>query len=375
MKRTLKLFFVSLLLFFVDIFLSLRSFFAIRLRQAHKSFEVVHRGERSDRQKDIAILVVYAPKGLLPSTRRLIDAFNARDVGVVVVSNAAIAPQDMDYLKAATLVLICRNNIGQDFGAYQCGWRYVTAAGYKARKLFMVNDSLYYLSGIEDVIGRCQDETTPFVGLMENYQHHYHAQSFFLCFGEEVQRSRFFSEFWDSYVPYSTRVHAINKGEVRLSTVLIKRGGFVPYILFTTSKLYARMETGDSSNLWSDWNVLLPVYLEHYAEEIIEHKNRRISPQENDYLKKKIIRRWLSYAEQHNQSHALAFAFLKYLDAGILKRDLCRRGVYNIFTVLRFLSDFVDARELEMIEMDLRAKGLPVSWEGFQKFLYQTGRI
>jgi hypothetical protein len=64
----------------------------------------------------------------------------------------------------------------------------------------------------------------PWHALYVNYQHHTHAQSFFQVFSKDIFQKKSFSKFWQNYYPSELRHHAINYGEVGLSSLCLGLG-------------------------------------------------------------------------------------------------------------------------------------------------------
>jgi hypothetical protein len=69
-----------------------------------------------------------------------------------------------------------------------------------------------------------------------NYQFHTHAQSFFQVFEKDILQHKSFSKFWHNYYPSELRHHAINNGEVRLSSMCINLG-IAPTSYVTAEKI------------------------------------------------------------------------------------------------------------------------------------------
>lgn len=374
--RTIKQLLRYIILFAFDIILLIPSFIQIHLLRAHRQHHILHNTiPDATEQKDIAIISVYQKQGLSPSTRRLINAFQHHGIIIIIVSNSAILEQDLDFLKKNTHTVIHRKNLGRDFGAYQCGWQFITKQRLPIRKLFMANDSVYYLSGIEKVVAKCQHSKADLVAATENYQHHYHLASYFLVFSEAAHANSCFTDFWEKFLPYSSRKHTINKGEVKLSKIVMRKAGLIPEVIFTTTLLRTKMEEHEFTNLLSDLLYLAPSDFQNILLDLATNIYNSRLPENTDYLKTIFLNSLFSFAENASPSHKLGLLFVKYLDAPIVKRDLCERAGYFISTVVSFMAHYTDEAEHNDLETDLRFKGLPVSRRGLKKFLFDHGRI
>ena len=96
----------------------------------------------------------------------------------------------------------------------------------------------------------------PWHAMFVNYQFHTHAQSFFQVFERAIFQETKFSEFWHNYYPSELRHHAINNGEVGLSSTCL-RLGFAPVSYVSASSILENSEFGDFTldekfGIWSN---------------------------------------------------------------------------------------------------------------------------
>jgi lipopolysaccharide biosynthesis protein len=101
---------------------------------------------------------------------------------------------------------------------------------------------------LKELIGDTLKSQHDWVALYDNYNVGYHAQSFFLCFGHELLRSKAFKTFWRKYRPFNLRHHVINAGELELSRLLID-AGYHCHVMADGSALRERLQSLGASEL------------------------------------------------------------------------------------------------------------------------------
>lgn len=184
-------------------------------------FKVAHYKESTSPY--LAIFVIYQ-EGILPFyVKNMIEALTANQVKVMVVANGDVRAETKSYLESSCHVAIFRKNIGRDFGAYKDALSLVDLDNYK--KIFLINDSVFYFKrNLKELIAGILKSQDHWTAIYDNYNVSYHAQSFFLCFGADVFRSKSFKDFWASYQPFGVRHYVIRHGELALTSTLIKAG-------------------------------------------------------------------------------------------------------------------------------------------------------
>ncbi|WP_428696426.1 rhamnan synthesis F family protein [Stappia sp.] len=206
-----------------------------------------------------AIFVVYTKLGLQPFTRTAIDALNKLGVNIVFVSNMKLSDTMREELAASGHLVVERENLGRDFGAYKDGIHLLRERDKNIERLILMNDSVFYFpEGLEDVFRKLVGPQ-PFIGFTEVFEHHYHVQSFLISFGREVIDHPQFLKYWREYRPISTRRWSIHKGEVGLTKMLVGKAGFQPTIIAHAAMLRERLEGVNFEELKASID-LLPVF-------------------------------------------------------------------------------------------------------------------
>jgi rhamnosyltransferase len=166
----------------------------------------------------LAIVAHYDEHGLadeyfLHYLRRL--SVVARDV--VVVSTAALRPEEEQKIRRIATDVVVRENVGYDFLSWRVGLeRIATPEIYD--EIVICNDSVYgpvqNLSPIFSAMRRAPCEVW---GMSENLQFAPHLQSYFLVFKKDAILSPFFEDFWRSVSPQASKQEVIFKYELGLS--------------------------------------------------------------------------------------------------------------------------------------------------------------
>lgn len=384
----------------------------------------VTEGRRSHEGKRFAIFVIYTKADIQVFTRTAIDALNARGINIVFVTNMRASGSVREDLLDNCHLLIERENLGRDFGAYKDGFSLLRQRKPVIDKLILMNDSVYYLpNGLDKIFARL-DADEPFIGLTEVFEHHYHVQSFLLAFNREVIEAPAFLEYWDKYLPISTRRWSVHKGEVGLTKCVLRKVGQGPHIIVNPVEVYnilVGMDFGElkstidlvpfrnrnllrkqlyklielrSSQAISEEALAQGQFIERFADLVNTARAKGTSLADDDDVTKALdlrydfqsrrnlsdfkvaefIEGYVKLMTERNQIHFGGFLYYKFLGIPILKRDLVYRGVYTFEQINKIIDD-LDLPFAEDIRVDIRSKGMGRYYKGFKKVLFRYGSI
>lgn len=334
-------------------------------------------------------LVAPHPREILPhSVRNLISSLDAAGFTIVVAvadeRRAAWLKEEFPAIHFAP-----RPASGRDFGV----WKSLLLSLFqnkslmtKLDRLLLVNDSLFYNAKTSEVIDKLAKANESWGCLYENFQHHYHAQSFLLMFRNSAINDPAFSRFWRKYLPFSSRKHSIDNGEVGLSRALSKALGR-PYCMLSSRQIVESLKDADRERLVG----LVEMMTAHldsshkFGAEIgeIELLLGLVPLQGGTvFSEPEKVSGWAVHLsqmvmaklmERQNPTH-VAGLIANRIWGTPLKRDLAQRGNFQIADLLRFASFYTEDELVEM-ERDLRAKALPGSIRGIKRLLFDQGRI
>ena len=301
----------------------------------------------------VAIVALYPRAGILSSVNRLVDSLVKSNFSVLVVMNQS--PMSDEWYKSLShkqIEILIRPNIGRDFGAYKIGYLHAEKNGYLADtdRLLFANDSVLYGSESINFVKSMLKIDRPWHAMFVNYQFHIHAQSFFQVFAKEIFQGKAFSKFWHGYYPSELRHHAINNGEVGLSSTCLGLG-FSPVSYVSAKSILENPKFKDFTadekfGIWSN----------HGATFL----NPEISTLENSKLLMK--RQYLENNVTHHQG-LLASRILK----APLKLDIFQTGQVTLEGIETTLVELgISDQELQDVMDLMTLKGTHASRRGIQ---------
>jgi len=183
---------------------------------------------------DMALLLIYQPKGLLASTLHTLEHLHAKGFSTLVVSNAPIAPADLETLKAHAHLIMERPNYGYDFGGYRDGILHLMGGQTRPKRVLVLNDSIWFpLMDDCDLIERVRAADKDLYGFVLNERpdepHRTHLQSYFFCFGERLVGHPDFLRYWKRLFVSSNKNLVIRRCEMRMTEAFRKLGHSIGY--------------------------------------------------------------------------------------------------------------------------------------------------
>lgn len=389
-------------------------------------------GEIAHDTNMFAIFVIFTQSEIPVYTKTAIDELNALGVNIIFVSNGKLPSGAAEELKRNGCMLIERVNLGRDFGAYKDGLSILRETFDQVDRVIFMNDSIYYFpDGLSNVFKKLISDHQ-FVGLTEVFEHHYHVQSYLLSVGKEVLENKKFNEYWENYLPISTRRWSIHKGEVGLTRVITRKAGFSPYIICNAGMLRSHLEEIKIAEM-PDVIELLPSLFKKDAmtryRALLDRRTRDFAvsrvlsaiggadavrglsenpaiviaegkvqgaPESQSVLAEEVqkevarVKGVLSHLDTiddedfvdflidfiatRNQTHWGGALFVKFLNIPILKRDVVYRESYG-FEEFTEVIDLLELPFKEEVSSDLRRKGLSKYYTGYKYILYKSGTI
>lgn len=177
----------------------------------------------------VAIVLVFQPNGILPSTLALLEYLQKKNVSPIIVSNAQVSQGDLEKLALLSNRIIVRPNFGYDFGGYRDGVLYCIENGIRPENLIVMNDSVWLPAHRDsDPVGDALEHPADLVGI--TYYHHKnkprldHIQSYFYRFGGRILTDPDFEKYWREMPVSNTRYTVIRKCEMRLTETFRSKG-------------------------------------------------------------------------------------------------------------------------------------------------------
>lgn len=326
---------------------------------------------RSDR---LAIFVAYHPDRKAPQSNiNYIQALAECGFRIAYFHNGQLRSDHRLELEPFCERIICRENIGQDFGAWKDAIIELETNDEltQLKWLLICNDSNFFISSKKqkfesELRAALELPDYDLIALNKNQELWAHYQSYFLCFNQTILRQQSFMSFWKQYKPISNRYHAISSGEIKLTQDVIRSAR--SKILYEPSRLYVALRECHPSQ--GEFYSLLPkscLYL------VAQALNRRDDSQPVSSLD---LHRALTILELHNPSHAMALLFTKYCDSPFLKKDIVKYGCFSmpqITEILLSANISSDSKEWEDIIGTYTLHGTNVSYIRYRKKAYRQG--
>ena len=330
------------------------------------------------KNKRLAIFVAFHSSNEIPeSNLNYLKIIKKSFFNIIYVHNGPLEKKAKKALIDQGCFIICRENIGQDFGAWKDTICFLEE--YKLLNkldwLLLCNDSNFCFGGknglefknkFKDTLN-IRNKKFDFISLNCNYEGLFHYQSYFLCLSNKIITKAEFKNFWQKYIPLNNRYHAIKKGEIKFSNKILKK--FRPKVLLTSHELCKSMQK-ELTNGYESISNFLPqnlYFLETCFNLYDSKKSKNIAQG---------ISRLINSLESYNPSHVFGILNIIYLKSPFLKKDVTRMGVFSINQVHELLStptlNIKDNLKNEIIKL-LINQGTPNSYLGSRRIAVKKG--
>lgn len=337
------------------------NWFKVRVLRLHNKIKIL--GSPYKNQTRVAVIALWPRPAILKSVLRLIDFFIEENVHVIcVVNESKMSSEWINEIKKRDVSILLRPNVGRDFGAYRAGYRFVKSniEFEGVSNLIFANDSVFFLDESKNALKKVIDSDKDITSLYLNYQFHLHAQSFFVNYNNKVFSTKIFADFWKGYYPSQERKHAINQGEVKLSTLLQERG-------------YQFQGHYSATYLLDILSSHKPNLLE--LANIYKLHNDPQSLRKKQYLPDQFHNLFISRtADSENVSHLFATYLTRTVGAP-LKLDVLKTGTATTSEVAAALESKVEQNELENLLIYMQTQGTWASNRGIKSLWISRGLI
>ena len=321
----------------------------------------------------LALFVAYHPNQAPPASNiNYLKALLKNEFRTIYIHNGPLNFGEIELLKPYCEQVLCRQNIGQDFGAWKDGYLYCESKKLleNVEWLLLCNDSNLFLGGEHGTSfsnrfeNELINENNDLIALSRNYEFKPHYQSYFLCFHSRLFSSSGFKQFWLNYLPLSHRFHAINNGEMALSRKVIQSTPTA--ILYDSLKLYAAIQSRSAS---------LGDVLENVPQNALKNLLKK-EYKPDSIIDSIYLNQIIAYLDCHNPSHAYALLWVKYLKCPFLKKDLFRHGVFTLQQIITLLKaeDLQGGGDFqEMVINNYKSTGSNISYINFPRAALRKG--
>jgi hypothetical protein len=283
-----------------------------------------------------AIYLIFPVDGLLPTHIRTLKYLSSKGLCITVVSNTPLSSQDKTKLLKQCHRYIERPNFGYDFGGYRDGILSMREELQEIEQLVLINDSVWFpICSKTDWIDDVETLDVDFSGAVSNYglprieaamfrelkfeyrtEHkNFHYCSFALSFGKNILHAPHFLSFWKHFPLTSKKNRTVRRGEIGLTTWVLKHG-------------YTHGETLGVASLKLQLDVLDDHRLTEVASQVIIPEDPRLKKVKNDLLSRvdqvtrsELISFILTAAARQGTGYALAYLSIFELGYPFLKKS------------------------------------------------------
>lgn len=244
---------------------------AVQRKHIKRSMGQVPRGDR------VAIYLVYARDGLLPSHKASIAHIRESGYAPFVISNLPLSEVDQAYLADNTWQFLSRPNLGYDFGGYREGFMSLVSEIDDLEYVAFLNDSSWFpVPGTQNWLEQAEALGVDYAGAAtsfgiprvprDQYQtiqwdydtslSEFHYCSYAILVGKNMLRDKRYHRFWATYVLSEKKNKVVRRGEMGMSRFAIDTG-------FTHGATYDMRTLPDQLAKCSDDE------LQHYAHNMV----------------------------------------------------------------------------------------------------------
>lgn len=361
-KVITRLLFVHISYYLIHIPKKFEQLINIKILRKHKVAHLLKSME--NKGKDVAIFAIYPRSSQIRSITRIIDFLITHNFHIICVLNSSENTNEIsEHLLKFPVTIIIRENYGRDFGAYQSGINYLKHNGIKPNYLLLLNDSVYYFQKTKISFLDGKYKNYDWFSLFENYEYHFHAQSFFTGYSRKILENKDFIKFWENYYPSNERRHSIDKGEVALSQIIL-RAGFNNYSVINPFSLRKVLNKATPRQ-----NELRVFYEEHISD------FTRDSMRKSKLDKERINADFQWKLMTTNPTHSLGLYISRTMNLP-LKLDLLKSGVCTLDDVLiNSLELGLEDSEMNDLKNQFMSAGTVATEKGLRRHWKNHGLI
>lgn len=178
---------------------------------------------------DVAVFLVYQPKGLLASTFVTLKHLNANGYSVQLVVNHPLNEAQLASLRPFVTEIMIRPNIGYDFGGYRDAILYLLDERPPKGQLLVLNDSIWFPIWPDcNLLARFRAAPEDVFGLIlsddPRDKKPTHIQSYMFRFSRNALRMSTFRAFWKRLAVSGDRFLTIHRCEIPMTRKMSDMG-------------------------------------------------------------------------------------------------------------------------------------------------------
>ena len=195
------------------------------LASARERLEFGGLRSRQSSMNRIAFFAHFDPDSeVKPFTEVMLQHLRSVASSVVFASTATLSEAEVEKVKRHAQHVFLLENAGYDFAMWRHALENVAIDDYD--EVILTNSSVIGpVFPLAPIFERMTADPCDFWGMTDSLQYSWHLQSYFIVFKKQVIASPAFRRFWNSVLPYRSKVQVIRSYEIGLSSFLVD-GGF-----------------------------------------------------------------------------------------------------------------------------------------------------
>jgi lipopolysaccharide biosynthesis protein len=142
---------------------------------------------------------------------------------VVFVSTSRVPAADLDRVRGKCDLVLLRENVGWDFGMWKDAFEHTDLSD--TDELVLTNSSVFGpIYPLEPILSQMSSLPSDFWSMTDNFEFHWHLQSYFVVFKRKAFSSDAFRLFWNSVLPYRSKVPVVLSYEIGLTSFMLDSG-------------------------------------------------------------------------------------------------------------------------------------------------------
>ena len=351
---------------------------AAHLRPFQRSSNIreAYTGSTSFNTGRYAIYILWQPRTIPWYVLNMLKGLRSHHVNTIIVSNHKLTSEQLETLQGLCSQVLVRGNKGLDFGAYKDAILHLVDRENAVERLIMMNDSVYVFNrGLRKLLGELLDDKYQVVSAYENWELHYHFQSFCIGLAGTVLYDPQIKRYWQNYFPISSRRWCIHAGEVKFSQALRKVASSFKIVFDINELLDAVMVNSDLPTLLLHREFVPGSVRGHYPSDDVLSSLKDTDVDKRILTLRRFKETFSNALMSRAQAHTGAFLFAKYLSSPLLKRDIVYRELFTIYEVERMLLELGFTSECQPILDEMRRRGTAAHLKGFAKRRYRLGLL
>ncbi|PIE15649.1 MAG: hypothetical protein CSA68_06415 [Rhodobacterales bacterium] len=202
----------------------------------------VYQGQQAQAE-NIAILLLYQPKGISQSTVQTCQHLRSHGYAVFAISNTPLSSQDIALLQGHCWRIMERPNFGYDFGGYRDGIRQLWHWQVSPQKLLILNDSIWFpLYENCDLLEQLDKAEADMAGCIMRFKGDVQfLESYCYLIRGAVFASDVFRRYWQDLKLTSNKYKVIRRGE-RGHSEALRHAGFQLRPVYETERFLQALQ-------------------------------------------------------------------------------------------------------------------------------------